>query len=148
MTNSLIDEKIENAPGIPAENIYYYSDPLKAAYMAMVFHFRLRIENNYGTFMSFTDWVVMQEREKHFRRAILHTGDFPLLEPRVGDIVKYWHTTEPDYFSQSTAKRTKEHIKRVTKHLVFYITKVRGVSNLKIIQRDEIAFFPPERFEQ
>jgi hypothetical protein len=55
MTTNLIDEKTENAPGIPAENIYYYSDPLKAAYMAMVFHFRLRIENSYGSFMSFTD---------------------------------------------------------------------------------------------
>lgn len=125
-------------------NRFFYKCPLKAAYMAMVFHVRVRVEDNYGNTMSFTDWIVMEEREKHFRRAWVHSSDEPMFTPRIGDIVRYWQTTEPDYFSQSTALRTREHIKRLKKHMMFYIEKGKGVSRMKILQRDEIAFFAPE----
>ena len=132
MSERLIDEKP------------HYTDPLAAAVMAMKHGIKLRVELACGTHIAMGDWLVMEKRERVFRRAFVHSESMTAFVPQVGDIVHYWVTTEPDYFSQSTAKRTKEHCKRVTKHVLFYVTHVSGLSRMRILTRKEKAFYMPE----
>jgi len=75
----------------------------------------------------------------------VHHDSLSALEPQVGDVVRYWVTHEPDYFSQSESKRTKEHTKKLTKATMFYIKHQSGLHKLMILQRNGIPFHWPKK---
>lgn len=123
---------------------YYYTDPLAMACMAKYFGMKFVDYNLSAPEIHVLPFV---DAERKLRLSI-HTDSLPILEPQVGDVAQYWITTAPDYFSQSTAKKTKEHVKRITKHLMFYIKHQAGMSNFRIIQRYGKPFFWPESEEE
>lgn len=122
---------------------YFYTDPLAAAWMVRHFGFRL---GNRETTIWYTENDIIT---RAFHPAIdslplyVHLDCEHLLQPQVHDVVSYLFTSEPDYFS-STAKRTTQNYKSVTKGKLFSL-RARNITELRIIQRNGKPFFWPER---
>lgn len=122
----------------------YYTDALKAAWMSREFGVLTYCINDDGneTDDDFYAYLEAAQEESAFPFYV-HPDSLSIFEPMEGDVVSYWYESEPDYHC-STAKRTREHIKRLTKAKMFYVKHQSGISRMRIIQRNGKAFFMPE----
>ncbi|WP_020473650.1 hypothetical protein [Zavarzinella formosa] len=141
---------------------YFYTDPMAAAWMNQ--HHKVRVDllepaNNTiaasdDAIFTGGDQFIDMEYLDLLRWAMedcaawkfqIHPESLHLLEPQIHDVVSYLFTSEPDYFA-SAAKRTKMHLKSVTKGKLFSL-KARNMTKLQIIQRCGKPFIWPESEE-
>ena len=124
---------------------YYYTDALAAAWMAREFGFKYIDRytcDETGKCLNYTvDWKVFQEGDdltSPIAKYELHPDSLPLLEPKGGDIVMAYSNSSKSFRPMAVGNPPDE----------FGCTVYHAVcelnNGLKIIQRDNKAFFMPE----
>ncbi len=112
---------------------YYYTDKLKAAWMAKEYGFRLYYLNRHNE-NNYCDWEYIAERLLETKYYI-HEDSIPLLQPQVGDII-----LDNDNEPRAVCK--------IKDNLVFWPEEEDYgycyIPSIEIIQRDKKAWFNPE----
>lgn len=116
---------------------YYYTDALKAAYMAREFGFKIYHPENeefqeenfsFSELISFVD-----DPFNHGAAApyYIHPDSIPLLEPKEGDLIEWWNPRAFDSYNHRYSIMDKNPVHRDNKFI--------------ILLREGKAFFTPEQ---
>jgi hypothetical protein len=117
---------------------HYYTDPLKAAWMAREHGFDLRTNNCRSPLplWIFGRWI----ENKWDKKAVVAPESLPLLEPMEGDLASFGASV----FGWKIAVVAKETNFPQTAISLEYAKQLHKEGKIEIIQRNGKAFFTPE----